>query len=969
MATKLYPPIIEEVLPAFYQNSNGYTISIPFEMNKTVGYVSIAGFALKLRTILGGTSVLKNNEIISTVYDQKTNKVIFTITSADLMIQKALQIYEGQFYKAQIAYVALDGTIGYYSTVGMIKCVAKPSIMIENCSTDKINLLTNSYIGKYIQNSTIGDCSEKVYSYIFNMYDKDYNLFATSDEQIHDISQDDAENFSTDSFILKKSVTPYEVYYIQYCIKTVNNLQLNSPLYHISATETLEITNEVHIIPQNQMDNGYILISFEDDKTSSYVGMYLLSHSSDNGLTWNEVERFEVTLDQPQLNKYKIKDYLIEQGKTYIYSLQEFNKYNVYTDRIMSNPIYADYEDMYLQDKNRILKIRFNPKVSSFKNNIPEQKIETIGSKYPFIFRNGNVYYKEFPISGLLSFQLDTMLEFLTPEEQEESGILATIDHRKYTGELNQWQEPRVMCHLDKQLKTGRISTDLIAENMYTERYFKLKVLEWLNNGQPKLFKSPTEGLYIVRLLNVSLSPEDKLNRMLHTFNSTAYEVAEVNFDNLINLNLVTDFVSSPLVESFTNSFSLKNYVLFNYSSDANTNGRSFISYLAPLIKNLHFTDFCPGDEIIITYEDGSSNSFIIGASTELHLDKEERIAVDVRIKPNQNYSKATTFNRIITYTYEAAATTNFDHYTSVDTMALPCLHLPYHAKKIVYELNENESLNANTEELASFSAADFTSSKIANADELKKYLGYSFYLDNAHTKPKAIIKHIDQIIVTKRQIVPVYKNPSADEYLLNVFGTGFLNDRTLLQTVSTDPIEVKFNRTKTGDLPFSELRKKDGIDVFTFKQLMKNFQDDRFTIIQIYEYKNNKWQANNNAYYIPFENIGAFSLTANDWRYEIEGQDFLAIPNSYNEGQIQDDTVIINTSTYQKVINIDRFNTLVPSIKAGHGVCIDIIPQILIYNYEVETSNSTIRTAKQAFLEDKTLSKLYTYLKSLKGQ
>jgi len=42
--------------------------------------------------------------------------------------------------------------------------------------------------------------------------------------------------------------------------------------------------------------------------------------------------------------------------------------------------------------------------MNSFKNDIPEQKVETIGSKYPFIFRNGNVYYKEFPIGGLLSF-------------------------------------------------------------------------------------------------------------------------------------------------------------------------------------------------------------------------------------------------------------------------------------------------------------------------------------------------------------------------------------------------------------------------------------------------------------------------------------------------------------------------------------------------------------------------------------
>jgi hypothetical protein len=65
------------------------------------------------------------------------------------------------------------------------------------------------------------------------------------------------------------------------------------------------------------------------------------------------------------------------------------------------------------------------------------------------------------------------------------------------------------------------------------ERNFKLDVLEWLNNGKPKLFRSPTEGNYIVRLMNISLSPEDTLGRMIHTFSCTAYEIAENNYNNL----------------------------------------------------------------------------------------------------------------------------------------------------------------------------------------------------------------------------------------------------------------------------------------------------------------------------------------------------------------------------------------------------------------------------------------------------
>jgi hypothetical protein len=72
-----------------------------------------------------------------------------------------------------------------------------------------------------------------------------------------------------------------------------------------------------------------------------------------------------------------------------------------------------DFEDMFLSDGKRQLRVQFNPKVSSFKTTLLESKIDTIGGKYPFFFRNGNVRYKEFPISGLISTLMDTEEEFM----------------------------------------------------------------------------------------------------------------------------------------------------------------------------------------------------------------------------------------------------------------------------------------------------------------------------------------------------------------------------------------------------------------------------------------------------------------------------------------------------------------------------------------------------------------------------
>ena len=950
MGSKMYPPTIEQTLPAFYKDSSGAcVITIPFGMNRTVSYNSIIGFALRLKTVQGGTIIL--NDMLSTTYNSSTNEVIFTINSD--------KINEGQFYKAQLAYVDKGSIIGYYSTLSVIKCVAKPTVEIVGFSNNSINLYSNSFIGKYTQNSIYGDTSEKVYSYEFIIYDKQYNILTTSGIQLHNSANDNALDSSTDEFIATMNLQPYETYYISYNVTTVNNLTISSPMYHMTVSETIDILNPISVIAKNIFKDGYILINFMTQNNLDYTGMYLLSRTDNNGLIWNEIERFESVNEINPLGLIQIKDTTIEQGKTYIYSLQEFNQYGVYTNRILSEPVLADYEDMFLSDKDRILKIRFNPKMNSFKNNIPEQKIETIGSKYPFIFKNGNVHYKEFPIGGLLSFQLDTAKMFLTPEEQLEGKVLDIDYHRKSTGlsSIEQFKDDK---HLEKTNGIVRESINLTYDNIYSERYFKLKVLEWLNNGQPKLFRSPTEGLYIVRLLNVSLSPEEKLGRMIHNFTSTAYEIDEINFKTFSDLQLIKSINFNPTVLEKTEQVVLSD--ILNNNTEI-----SLKSYLPKNLKGIRFKDFCSGDKIIINYDNSSENEeFIIGASHEFYLPEEDRTISDISIKINTKYINYDTFKRIIEYNQNTQVTTSFDSYSSVKIASLPCLGLPYHEKTFFFnppkdQENQIRQLNNETEEMAIFNL-----SMLHNYQDLKKYLGYSLYLDEDNKYPKVLMKHIDQIIITKRQIIPIYQSPeNSNLYLVNVFGHGFINDRNILQkeVKDGDRRDVEFNVDKKGELTFNEMIKKLNLDVFTFEQIMSNFQDDRYTILQKYIYNDsqNKWEPLENGYCIPYEGITDFTLNANDWQYKIDQQDFTAIPNNFSEK---------TTSTYVKTIDIDRFsNTIIPCISAGRGICVDIIPECQVFDYTFETTNPIIAEKKQNYLNNKTLQNLYEYLISLKEE
>jgi hypothetical protein len=92
------------------------------------------------------------------------------------------------------------------------------------------------------------------------------------------------------------------------------------------------------------------------------------------------------------------KDHTVSQGFSYKYAIQAYNSLGTYSNRMLNREgdVVCDFEDAFLWDGERQLKIRFNPKVSSFKSTVLETKTDTIGGKYPFIFRNGNVEYKEF---------------------------------------------------------------------------------------------------------------------------------------------------------------------------------------------------------------------------------------------------------------------------------------------------------------------------------------------------------------------------------------------------------------------------------------------------------------------------------------------------------------------------------------------------------------------------------------------
>lgn len=490
----LYPPYIEGKLPA----QQGDTLHIPFSFNRAGGFTTNSKINLKIRTVSTDSNPLGKEQVLSTAYIESTNIASFVLPESN-------PLTVGMYYKVQMQLQEGEGVYSVYSaysTVGVFKYTEGGTAEITGLNSQTINN-TNAYnifYGQYTVSEN--DKTESETYYKFTLYEQD-KIIEDTDWIIHGSS---TEQYSPTVEFNKDSM-----YGLVYSIKTMNNLVVSSPYYVLAnrAEIPLVLPEGFEAKIQNQYDYGQIEVSARFTKLQDLSGRFIL-YRKENDLPWEAIGTFLIDKTYyPGEPIFAIEDSNITQGNQYFYALAQTDaSTGLTTERKVLGSAVADFEDMYLWDADRKLCLKYNPKVSSFKTTILESKQDTIGSQYPYFFRNGQVGYKDFPISALLSLQLE-----------------ADKEQRKETPSVG----ANIMCS----------STDLTAANFAREREYKLEILEWLNNGKPKVFTSPAEGRYLVRLLNVSLAPNEQLGRMIHTFNANAYEVGAATYQNLKEQSLV----------------------------------------------------------------------------------------------------------------------------------------------------------------------------------------------------------------------------------------------------------------------------------------------------------------------------------------------------------------------------------------------------------------------------------------------
>ena len=499
--SKLYPPQIVSLLPAFAKNSEGnIELQIKYEDNPSVSTSHYSDIKLIMRAAQDNSLIANLKANINET--NKINKIAkFDLSSIEY------KLIVGNYYLIQLAYIHMAGQEGYYSSISTIKYTTYPVGTVVQAST-------SSMMFKSIFTQEGQDISEKLYSVIFELYKTgDAEPMLTSGEILHNTSTDfNLEQIDTYDFGF---ITSNETasYYCTVKYTTLNGLSgaIESIANSFEKFENADFNYPSEYLAESGIFKFQFLASYPNSNSISFQAKIFRKDNTLNNKLWY--------LLNENCASHIFYDNTVEYGHQYEYQavaiLGSDEKIVCPKDQIENIGFQTYFDNMILSDSHGItLPIKYNPTVNTFKNIVLENKVDTIGSQYPFIYRNGNVNYKEMAIGGLISYTMDVDNLFSGMGMPPASSRLST---------------PAPIDNLNTFINTTNLSDD----NIKRELDFKLKVMNWLNNGEPKLLRSPTEGTYLVRLMNVSLTPEKALGRLVHSFAATAYEIDEHDIQTL----------------------------------------------------------------------------------------------------------------------------------------------------------------------------------------------------------------------------------------------------------------------------------------------------------------------------------------------------------------------------------------------------------------------------------------------------
>lgn len=569
----LYPPIIASSMPAFDINSNQvkiyFTLSPYNTTNLTniTAQVSVRHQGSNVSVVNSSSQILTDKKIHQDDIDEQLNRYYVSIYqdtdikdgkfTVDTLYKVQVRLYNG----TQITTGAIDQSFttnvnaySEWSTVCIIKGIKPPTFYIDEFHVQGIEASdddTNEFSYDIADFNGVykpgNDSSQTLKYWRLRLLESSY-----TDEDILDIddftySDSGLKAVSAYNYTLNSSALVIEcsLPYDFYSASTENNLSsykllfeiitkndyTDSHLYSFTYThiaDDKDLTNAILQTYANQQE-GYIKLHVDLNGVSSEPQNYVIrrTDSKSNFNKWEDLLNFKLGGNNNVRDYY---DFTVESGLLYQYCVQHRDTRGRRSTPRKTQILLVQWNHSYLLQSNlngaidtsKQLKLKYDFQISSYKTNISENKTDTIGGQYPYIRRNGNMYYRSFQCTGTISNLMDNASLLTTKSNMLESH---KVDY-------------------DELMGLNEDFPDASSKYNYTyERKFRQQVQKFLYNVKPKLYKSTQEGNILIKLMDVSLTPKTELGRLIYTFSATAYEIDEAtipNFDKYGIINIGT---------------------------------------------------------------------------------------------------------------------------------------------------------------------------------------------------------------------------------------------------------------------------------------------------------------------------------------------------------------------------------------------------------------------------------------------
>ena len=534
----LYPPIINTYMPSFIIKNDSpepqpckiyFSLSDYNNFDDVVNNVQIVVNDKNTNQSVLNPTLYPAGIKITNIQEDKTNdtnmRYFVTIYPSDLK--------EGfktnRFYKVQIRFTHSSASplkseivawllenqskFSEWSSVCLIRGIEQPKLTIrgfEGASTDlNKELIFTSEAVQLAGNIEFTNPSGELTEFIDNIKVKMFKKDEGEDNAVNytvPFQQDLTTTKNEFNYVFRETPEDGIAYIIKFTY-TTNGGYIQSSYYAFKVIKygIDKINATITALADDAEGRVKVHVKALENIKEDFIGKITIRRTSSesNFTEWEDVHNALLT-ESKELD-YTWYDYTVKSGVWYKYCVQKRNRRN---DRGVivqtENPVMVYFEDSFLLQGGRQLKLKFDSTINSFKYNVLESRTDTLGSKYPFIRRNGYANYRTFPITGLITSFCDEEGLFVT--KQDIYGN--TLDLYERYNKNNDITEYRDFSY---------------------EREFREKVMNFLYENNIKLFKSPTEGNILVRLMDINLTPNQSLGRMLYSFTATAYEMDETS--------------------------------------------------------------------------------------------------------------------------------------------------------------------------------------------------------------------------------------------------------------------------------------------------------------------------------------------------------------------------------------------------------------------------------------------------------